>query len=259
MTAHSAETEISRGRSQKAPTVSQRYYLPRCRSRGPGRARRDGIHAQAVVGIGIDDSLVSNPGAVLVDPAQRLLEQARFGITLRHSAFKNVKPVFVHGHESERARLIGVVGDLYGMPFHHVLPFPGETSYLHVALKKLQRCIHDCAAFILFPICGTNDRTGVRTALRVARWTRLGTFDSLLFESAVIDDCQGVAFAALLRAVHARRKGVVHLRCPGGFGYLRLPRKIQLESVLRVDVFGPFLSNCGARYTKQQNAKECCR
>ena len=98
--------------------------------------------------------------------------------------------MFVHGHESERARLIGVVGDLYGMPFDHVLPFPGEAGYFHVALKKLQCCIHDCAAFILFPICRTNDRTGVGTALRVARRTRLGTFDGLLFESAVIDDCQ---------------------------------------------------------------------
>src|SRR5205823_4635084 len=44
-------------------------YLPRCGSRGPGGAWRDGIHAQAVVGIGIDDSLISNPVAVLVDPA----------------------------------------------------------------------------------------------------------------------------------------------------------------------------------------------
>src|SRR5207249_5515793 len=145
------------------------------------------------------------------------------------------------------------------MPFDHVLPFPGETGYFHVALKKLQCCIHDCAAFILFPICRTNDRTGVGTALRVARRTRLGTFDGLLFESAVIDDCQGVAFAALLRAVHARREGVVHLRRPGGLGYLGLPRKIQLESVLRVDVLGPFLSSRGAGDTKQQNADECRR
>src|SRR5439155_22004757 len=42
-------------------------YLP-CGSRGPGRAGRDGIRAQAVVGIGIGDSLVSNPVSVLVDP-----------------------------------------------------------------------------------------------------------------------------------------------------------------------------------------------
>src|SRR5439155_7658304 len=96
------------------------------------------------------------------------------------------------------------------------------------------------------------------TALRVARRTRLGTFDVLL-ESAVIDDCQGVAFAALLRAVHAPREGVVHLRGPDGLGYLGLPRKIQLESVLRVDVFGPFLSSRGAGDTKQQNANECRR
>src|SRR5207249_7642556 len=52
-------------------------------------------------------------------------------------------------------------------------------------------------------------------------------------------------------AVQARRKGVVNLRCPGGRGYLRLPRKIQLESVLRVGVF--FFSS-RSRHTRSVSA-----
>jgi len=64
----------------------------------------------------------------------------------------------MHTDEGKRARLVGVVRELYGMSFDHVLPFPGATCHLRVALKKFERRIHDRSAFILFPIGRADDR-----------------------------------------------------------------------------------------------------
>src|SRR5881409_580503 len=63
--------------------------------------------------------------------------------------------------------------------------------------------------------------------------------------------------AAFVGAVDTRGKSVVHLRLPRGLRHLRRAGKIHFETVLRVDVFGPFLRSRRARYRKQQDANEC--
>src|SRR5262245_61065902 len=56
--------------------------------------------------------LITKPDPVLVEPAERLLEQRGLGVPCRHGAFNDIEAVFVHVHASERAGLVGVVREL---------------------------------------------------------------------------------------------------------------------------------------------------
>src|SRR5262245_35718042 len=122
------------------------------------------------------------------------------------------------------------------MSFNHVLPFPIQAGQLRVPLEKLERGIHDRASLILLPITRPNDRRRVFTALRIAWRTFFGTFDSLLLETAIVNDRYRIMLTAFVGAVHAPGKRVVQFLLPGCVRYFRLARKIYFETVLRVDV-----------------------
>src|SRR6266478_4933524 len=52
--------------------------------------RRRGIDTHAVIRVGVDDVLVADAVAVLVDPSDRLLEEAGLRHALPHRAFEDV-------------------------------------------------------------------------------------------------------------------------------------------------------------------------
>src|SRR5262249_57104862 len=150
--------------------------------------------------------------------------------------------MFVHADVGKGTGLIGVIGQLYEMSFNHVLPFPSETCEFRIALKELECRVDNGSALILPPISGADHTDIIPTALLVTRRACLGTLDTLLFETTVINNGHRVALAAFIRAVYTRWKRVLHFRFPRRLRHLGLTGKVHLEAVARVDVLDPLLS-----------------
>jgi len=134
--------------------------------------------------------LIADAVALLVNPAKRLLEQARLGVARRYCRFSNVEPVDVHADRHERSRLVGV-GQLQHVPLDEIDARPNEFREDGIALQELPRGIHERAGIIRFPISGAGGTARIAAAEARLRTRRavLRFFREDLFVFFLCGDC----------------------------------------------------------------------
>src|SRR6267142_5663686 len=222
--------------------------------------RRLRVQAEAVNLVDVD-LLIPDAVAVLVDPPERLVEEAGLGIALWHRPLEDVEPVLPHCDKCHRPRLVGAIGQVDLVAFDQILPVPEIVRDRRVALDELERRVDERAANVVYRIRRADRRE--RPAALPLTWLGAGrTFglplETLLLDAVVVDNGHRVVLLALVHRVDARGQHVAVLRHPRRLGDLRLAGKIDLEAVLRADELVPFLRGRSAS-DRQRDCEHDCR
>src|SRR4029453_15837288 len=133
------------------------------------------------------ERLVTDAVPVLIEPANRLLEEARLRIAGGHRAFEDVQLVLVHVDGGRGARLVRVVRHVDHRAFDQVDVVPAEVCDFGVALHELPLRVGRRAGEGRFPISEAR-RTPAAPARFSAGWARLGALGRNRLDVVVVGD-----------------------------------------------------------------------
>src|SRR5258705_1842387 len=221
--------------------------------------RRLRVQAEPVNLVDID-LLIPDAVAVLVDPPERLVEEAGLGIALWHRPLEDVEPLHTHRHKRYGPRLVSAIGQVDLVAFDEIVPVPEVVRDRRVALHELERRVDERAANVVYEFRGANRRE--RPAALPLTWLGAGrTFglplETLLLDAVVVDNGHRVVLLALVHRVDARGQHVAVLGHPRRLGDFRLAGEIDLEAVLRADELVPFLRGRSASDRQRDCEHDC--